>query len=443
MKNKYFGTDGIRGKVNQGNITGEKFFKFGLASGTYFKNQKKTKQIAVIAKDTRLSGYTLEPALVSGLVSGGMHVFTLGPLPTNGLAMLTKYMRANMGIMITASHNPYYDNGLKLFGPDGMKLSDKIEKKIEKLIDAKNTKQLTDPKLLGRVKRLENGNEKYIKILKSNFPKNFHLKGMKIVLDCANGASYKAAPKLLRDLGAKIISMGIKPNGLNINKKCGSTYPSNLKFAVKKYKANVGISFDGDADRIIMCDENGKIIDGDQIIAMLARRWKSKKILKGGVIGTLMSNFGLEKFLKNEKIRFYRSKVGDRYVKEKMKKYNFNLGGEQSGHIILGKFATTGDGLLVALEVLFSLRKGIKASKLLSVFTPVPQVLENVTVKDKNVINLSKTKNSIKIATKLLGSKGRILVRKSGTEPKIRIMVESYDKHLIIKCINIIKRSIN
>ena len=443
MKNKYFGTDGIRGKVNQGNITGEKFFKFGLASGTYFKNQKKTKQIAVIAKDTRLSGYTLEPALVSGLVSGGMHVFTLGPLPTNGLAMLTKYMRANMGIMITASHNPYYDNGLKLFGPDGMKLSDKIEKKIEKLIDAKNTKQLTDPKLLGRVKRLENGNEKYIKILKSNFPKNFNLKGMKIVLDCANGASYKAAPKLLRDLGAKIISIGIKPNGLNINKKCGSTYPSKLKFAVKKYKANLGISFDGDADRIIMCDENGKIIDGDQIIAMLARRWKSKKILKGGVIGTLMSNFGLEKFLKNEKIRFYRSKVGDRYVKEKMKKYNFNLGGEQSGHIILGKFATTGDGLLVALEVLFSLRKGIKASKLLSVFTPVPQVLENVTVKDKNVINLSKTKNSIKVATKLLGSKGRILVRKSGTEPKIRIMVESYDKHLIIKCINIIKRSIN
>ena len=443
MKNKYFGTDGIRGIVNQGNITGEKFFKFGLASGTYFKNQKKTKQIAVIAKDTRLSGYTLEPALVSGLVSGGMHVFTLGPLPTNGLAMLTKYMRANMGIMITASHNPYYDNGLKLFGPDGMKLSDKIEKKIEKLIDAKNTKQLTDPKLLGRVKRLEDGNEKYIRILKSNFPKNFNLKGMKIVLDCANGASYKAAPKLLRDLGAKIISMGIKPNGLNINKKCGSTYPSKLKFAVKKYKANLGISFDGDADRIIMCDENGKIIDGDQIIAMLARRWKSKKILKGGVIGTLMSNFGLEKFLKNEKIRFYRSKVGDRYVKEKMKKYNFNLGGEQSGHIILGKFATTGDGLLVALEVLFSLRKGIKASKLLSVFTPVPQVLENVTVKDKNVINLSKTKNSIKVATKLLGSKGRILVRKSGTEPKIRIMIESYDKHLIIKCINIIKRSIN
>ena len=300
MKNKYFGTDGIRGTVNQGNITGEKFFKFGLASGTYFKNQKKSKQIAIIAKDTRLSGYTLEPALVSGLVSGGMHVFTLGPLPTNGLAMLTKSMKANMGIMITASHNPYHDNGLKLFGPDGMKLSDQIEKKIEKLIDAKNTTQLTNPKLLGRVKRLENGNDKYIRILRKNLPKNFHLRGTKIVLDCANGASYKAAPKLLKELGAKVISIGVKPDGFNINEKCGSTYPSKIRSAVRKFKAHVGISFDGDADRIIMCDEKGKIIDGDQIIAMLARRWKFKSILRGGVIGTLMSNYGLESFLRRE-----------------------------------------------------------------------------------------------------------------------------------------------
>ena len=442
MKNKYFGTDGIRGTVNQGNITGEKFFKFGLASGTYFKNLKKSKQVAIIAKDTRLSGYTLEPALVSGLVSGGMHVFTLGPLPTNGLAMLTKSMKANMGIMITASHNPYYDNGLKLFGPDGMKLSDKIEKRIEKLIDAKNTKQLTNPKLLGRVKRLEDGNDKYINILKNNFPSNFNLKGTKIVLDCANGACYKAAPKLLKELGAKVISIGVKPNGLNINKKCGSTYPSKIKTAVKKYKAHVGISFDGDADRVIMCDEKGKIVDGDQIIAMLARRWKSKKILRGGVIGTLMSNYGLEKFLNNEKIRFSRSKVGDRYVKEKMKKLNYNLGGEQSGHIILGKFATTGDGLLVALEVLFSLRKGKKASHILKVFKPLPQILKNVVVKNKNIINKSKCKIAIKKANRLLGNKGRILVRKSGTEPKIRIMAESYDKSLILKCIKIIKRSI-
>ena len=442
MKNKYFGTDGIRGTVNQGNITGEKFFKFGLASGTYFKNQKKSKQIAIIAKDTRLSGYTLEPALVSGLVSGGMHVFTLGPLPTNGVAMLTKSMKANMGIMITASHNPFYDNGLKLFGPDGMKLSDKIEKKIEKLIDTKNTKQLTNPKLLGRVKRLENGNDKYIEILRKNFPKNFHLRGTKIVLDCANGAGYKAAPKLLKDLGAKVISLGVKPNGLNINQQCGSMHPSKIKSAVKKFKAHVGISFDGDADRIIMCDEKSNIIDGDQIIAMLARRWKSKKMLKGGVVGTLMSNYGLENFLSDEKIKFYRSKVGDRYVKEKMKKLNFNLGGEQSGHIILGKFATTGDGLLVALEVLFSLRKRKKASKLLNVFKPLPQVLENIVVRDKNIINKIKSKNAIKKAIKIMGDKGRILVRKSGTEPKIRIMAESYDKNLILKCIKMIKQSI-
>ena len=442
MKKKYFGTDGIRGTVNQGNITGEKFFKFGLASGTYFKNQKKNKQIAIIAKDTRLSGYTLEPALVSGLVSGGMHVFTLGPLPTNGLAMLTKSMRANMGIMITASHNPYHDNGLKLFGPDGMKLSNKIEKKIEKLIDTKNTQQLSNPKFLGRVKRLEDGNDRYIKILKSNFPNSFNLKGLIIVLDCANGASYKAAPKLLKELGAKIIEIGTKPNGLNINEKCGSTYPQKIRSAVKRFKAHVGISFDGDADRIIMCDENGKIINGDQIIAMLAKRWKKKRILKGGVIGTLMSNYGLEKFLKNEKIRFFRSNVGDRYVKEKMHKMNFNLGGEQSGHIILGKFATTGDGLMVALEVLFSLRKNKKASELLNIFKPLPQVLENVSVKDKNIINSSKCRNAIFKANKLMGNKGRILVRKSGTEPKIRIMAESNDKSLILKCIKLIKKSI-
>ena len=442
MKNKYFGTDGIRGTVNKGNITGEKFFKFGLASGTYFKNQRKKKQIAIIAKDTRLSGYTLEPALVSGLVSGGMHVFTLGPLPTNGLAMLTKSMGANMGIMITASHNPFYDNGLKLFGPDGMKLSNTIEKKIEKLIDAKNTKQLSNPKYLGRVKRLEYGNEKYIKIIKKNFPNTFNLKGIKIVLDCANGAGYKAAPQLLRELGAEVIPIGIKPNGVNINDKCGSTYPNKIKSTVKKFKANLGISLDGDADRIIMCDERGKIIDGDQIIAMLAKRWKLKKILKGGVIGTQMSNFGLENFLKNENIKFYRSKVGDRHVKEKMRKLNFNLGGEQSGHIILGKFATTGDGLLVALEVLFSLRKGKKASDVLNVFKPLPQILENVLVKDKNIINNSKCKAAIKKAEKLIATKGRILVRKSGTEPKIRIMAESYDRQLIFKCIKIIRRSI-
>ena len=442
MTKKYFGTDGIRGTVNKGNINGNMFFKFGLAAGTYFKNQKKFKQTAIIAKDTRLSGYTLEPALVSGLASAGMHVFTLGPLPTNGLAMLTKSMKANMGIMITASHNPYYDNGLKLFGPDGLKLSDKIEKKIEGLIDKKIDTQLSKPKILGRVKRLENGNEEYIKILKKNFPKNFSLKGTKIAIDCANGAGYKSGPHLLKSLGAKVISIGINPNGLNINEKCGSTFPKKIQLAVKKHRAHLGISLDGDADRIIMCDEKGNIIDGDQIIAALAKRWKNKKMLRGGVIGTLMSNYGLEKFFKKNRIKFLRANVGDRYVKEKMQKNNFNLGGEQSGHIILGKFATTGDGLLVALEILFSLRKGKKASKFFNMFDQVPQILENVVVKDKSIVNSSNCKKAINKANNLIKGQGRMLVRKSGTEPKIRIMGESNNIKLLEKCIKIVKKSI-
>jgi len=442
MSKKYFGTDGIRGRVNQGNINGEMFFKFGLAAGTYFKNLKKSKQTAIIAKDTRLSGYTLEPALVSGLASAGMHVYTLGPLPTNGLAMLTKKMKANMGIMITASHNPYYDNGLKLFGPDGLKLSDNIEKKIEKLIDSKIIKNLSTPEILGRVKRLEDANDRYIRILKSNFPSNFSLKGIKIAIDCANGAGYKSGPKLLRSLGAKVYQVGTSPNGLNINDNCGSTFPKKVKSLVKKHRVNLGISLDGDSDRIILCDEKGHIIDGDQIIAMLASRWKRKKILKGGVIGTLMSNYGLQNYFKDQNIKFLRAKVGDRYVKEKMQKNKFNLGGEQSGHIILGKFATTGDGLLVALEVLFSMRKGKKASQLFNIFNPTPQILENVIVKDKSIINSSKCKKAIKIASKLIKNQGRMLVRKSGTEPKIRIMGESNNKILLSKCINIVKRSI-
>ena len=442
MTKKYFGTDGIRGFVNNRHINGEMFFKFGLASGTYFKTQKKNKQIAIIAKDTRLSGYTLEPALVSGLTSAGMHVYTMGPLPTNGLAMLTKSMKANMGIMITASHNPYYDNGLKLFGPDGLKLPDKIEKKIESLIDKKIENNLASPKELGRVKRLETANKNYIKILKKNFPKDFNLRGLRIVIDCANGAGYIAGPELLKSLGAKVIAIGIKPNGLNINENCGSTFPNKIKSAVKKYKAHIGISLDGDADRIIICDEKGNIIDGDQIIAALAIRWKRKKMLRGGVIGTLMSNYGLEKFFKLQKINFIRANVGDRYVKEKMQKNNFNLGGEQSGHIILGKFATTGDGLLVALEVLFSLRKGKKASDFFNTFKKTPQILKNINVKDKNIINNIDVKSSIKNAEKLIKGQGRILVRASGTESMIRVMGESENTKILQKCLNIILKKI-
>ena len=442
MEKKYFGTDGIRGKVNNSKINGEMFFKFGLAAGTYFKNLKKKKQIAIIAKDTRLSGYTLEPALVSGLTSAGMHVFTLGPLPTNGLAMLTKKMRANLGIMITASHNQSTDNGMKLFGPDGMKLSDKIEKKIEKIIDSNISSKLTKPLNLGRVKRLEDANENYVNILKSNFPNNFSLKGLKIAIDCANGAAYKSAPKLLRSLGAKVFEVGTKPNGININYKCGSTHPEKIKSLTKKFKTDLGISLDGDADRIILTDEKANIVDGDKIIAVLAERWKRKEILIGGVIGTLMSNYGLEKFFKEKKIKFFRSNVGDRYVKELMQNKKFNLGGEQSGHIILGNFATTGDGLLVALEILFSLRKGKKASELFSIFKPTPQVLENISVKDKSIISSKKCKFAIKKAEKIIFGKGRLLVRKSGTESKIRIMCESEDKILLKKCIKIVSKSL-
>ena len=442
MTKKYFGTDGIRGAINSKNINGDMFFKFGLASGTYFKSQKKKRQTAIIAKDTRLSGYTLEPALVSGLTSAGMHVYTLGPLPTNGLAMLTKAMKANMGIMITASHNQHYDNGLKLFGPDGMKLSDKIEKKIENLIDRKIYKNLSKPEKLGRVKRLESGTKNYIKILKKNFVKAFNLKGLKIVIDCANGAGYRAGPELLKSLGAKVISIGIKPNGLNINKSCGSTFPNKIRSAVKKHKADLGISLDGDSDRVIMCDELSNIIDGDQIIAALATRWKNKKMLKGGVVGTLMSNYGLEEYFKKNKIKFLRSNVGDRYVKEKMQKNNFNLGGEQSGHIILGKFATTGDGLLVALESLFAIRKGKKASDFFNKFQKIPQVLKNIDVKDKSIINKLEVRSSIKSAEKLMRGKGRILVRKSGTESKIRVMGECKNKKLLNKCIDIILKRI-
>jgi phosphoglucosamine mutase len=428
---KYFGTDGIRGRVNSKHINGDMFFKFGLAAGKYFTNLKKNKQTAIIAKDTRLSGYTLEPALVSGLTSAGMHVFTMGPIPTNALAMLTKSMNANLGIMITASHNQFYDNGLKLFGPDGLKLSSKIENKIEKLIDEDIKKHLTANTLLGRVKRLESGTDNYIKIIKKRINKKVNLKNLRIVIDCANGASYKAAPQLFRSLKAKIILIGDKPNGFNINKNCGSTHPQILQKKVKQYKADLGISFDGDADRIIMCDEKGTIIDGDQIIAAIAMQWKKKKILKGGVVGTLMSNYGLEKFFKQKKIKFIRANVGDKYVKELMQKYKFNLGGEQSGHIILGKYATTGDGLLVALEVVKALNGKMKASTFFNVFKKTPQILENIKCKKENILNDPKIKKVIRLSKEKIKGQGRILVRKSGTEPLIRVMGESDNINLL------------
>ena len=430
MSNKYFGTDGIRGTVNQNNITGDKFFKFAIAAGAYFKTKKKRR--AVIAKDTRLSGYMLEPALVSGLISTGINVFLLGPLPSNGLAMLTKSMRADLGIMITASHNLHTDNGIKLFGPDGLKLSSKVEKSIEKLIDQKIQNYLVESTELGRAKRLEDANARYIEILKGNFPRNFNLDGMKIVLDCANGAGYKAGPSIFTELGAKVIPFGISPNGLNVNRNCGSTFPELMQKAVLKHKADIGIAFDGDADRVIICDEKGSLVDGDQILALIAKRWKDKKILRGGVIATHMSNIGLENFLKKNHINFIRTKVGDRYVKEKMKVTSYNLGGEQSGHIILGDKATTGDGILVSLEVLYILKKyNQKPSKILNVFKPVPQILKNVKIKNQKIINNKKVKKAIKEAEKNMSKIGRILVRNSGTEPIIRVMGESHNYQIL------------
>ncbi|MFM7672977.1 MAG: phosphoglucosamine mutase [Candidatus Fonsibacter sp.] len=436
---KYFGTDGIRGEVNKGNITGDMFYRFGLAAGIYFTKKNKFRHRAIIAKDTRISGYMLEPAVVSGLISTGMDVLLLGPLPTNGLAMLTKSMKADLGIMLTASHNPYTDNGLKLFGPDGMKLSDDVEKKIEKLIDSNIKKLLVTPQKLGRAKRIEDATARYIEILKSNFPRSFNLNELTIVVDCANGATYKAAPTLLWELGAEVITVGNAPDGFNINADCGSTHPSLIQKAVIKHKADIGIAFDGDGDRVIMCDEKGELVDGDQIIAMIAKSWKMRGMLKGGVVGTSMSNLGIEIFFKKNKIKFTRADVGDRYVKEKMNKLKFNLGGEQSGHIILGDFATTGDGLLVSLEVLHLLKKATKASKLLYVFKKTPQVLENIKVKDKTIVDEPKVKKEIDTLGKALNSNSRLLVRKSGTENVIRIMVESIDKKILSSTVDKVK----
>ena len=385
----------------------------------------------------------LEPALVSGLISTGINVFLLGPLPSNGLAMLTKSMRADLGIMITASHNLHIDNGIKLFGPDGLKLSGKVEKYIERLIDRKIENYLVQPLELGRAKRLEDANARYIEIIKNNFPRNFNLAGMKIVLDCANGAAYKAGPAIFTELGAKVIPFGTSPNGLNVNKNCGSTFPELMQKSVIKHKADIGIAFDGDADRVIICDEKGQLVDGDQILALIAKRWKDKKILKGGVIATHMSNIGLENFFKKNNINFLRTKVGDRYVKEKMKSTSFNLGGEQSGHIILGDIATTGDGILVSLEVLYILKKyNEKPSRVLNVFKPVPQILKNVDVKDQKVINNKKVKKAIKEAEKNISKNGRILVRNSGTESIIRVMGESYNYQVLKKNINDITTAI-
>ena len=442
---KIFGTDGIRCLVNEEPLSAETCLKISKTVAFLLKKKNSKNSRVVICKDTRLSGYLYEPLVTAGFISMGMDVILVGPLPTPAVPLMIKTLRADIGVMITASHNTYEYNGLKFFDSTGTKLSSLIEQKVEKIVlDNKKYSRISNNTFIsGNARRLEDASGRYSEFLKSTLNKTSSKKKLKIVLDCANGATYNIAPNLFWELGHNIIAINNSPNGFNINKNCGSTYPNTLQRYVKKYKADLGISLDGDADRIIMCDEKGSIIDGDQIIAALAVLWKKKRILKGGVVGTLMSNYGLEDFFRRKKIKFIRANVGDRYVKEIMQKKKFNLGGEQSGHIILGKFATTGDGLLVALEVIQALNGKIKASNFFDVFEKIPQVLVNIKIKDKNILKKFSVKNSIKIANKLIKGHGRILVRKSGTEAKIRIMGESKNKVLLNKCIKNITKTIN
>ena len=432
MTRKYFGTDGIRGRVNTVKLTPEVAMKAGMAAGRIFTRGEHRHRV-VIGKDTRLSGYMIESALVSGFTAVGMDVFQFGPLPTPAVAMLTRSLRADIGVMITASHNPYEDNGIKFFGPDGQKLSDEVEMEIEALMDAGLAQGLAPSASIGRAKRIDDSQARYIEFAKRTFPRNLRLDGLRIVIDCANGAAYKVAPEVLWELGADIVTLGVTPDGTNINLDCGSTAPQALCAKVREVRADFGIALDGDADRVVMTDEKGQIIDGDQILALIAKSWSKKNRLKGGgVVGTVMSNAGLEHYLQSLKLTLARSAVGDRYVLEEMAKGGFNVGGEQSGHIILSDVSTTGDGLVAALQVLSVLAEdGKPASEAAHLFNPLPQVLENVRFKKGSPLDDARVQSSIADANARLGSGGRILVRKSGTEPLIRVMAEGADEKLV------------
>lgn len=433
---KYFGTDGIRGKSNIAPMDAETALKVGMAAGAYFTKGKHRHRV-IIGKDTRLSGYLIEQALTAGFLAMGMDVFLLGPLPTPAVAMCTRSLRGDVGVMISASHNPYYDNGIKLFQPNGLKLSDEAEAEIEKLIEADLSEFKASPENLGRAKRIDDAAGRYIEYNKQTFPKRCSLSGKKIVLDCANGAAYKVAPTVLWELGAEVITIGNDPDGFNINKDCGSTYPKNLSKAVIEHSADIGIALDGDADRVILCDEKGNIIDGDQLIAAIAVSLKNSGRLKNnGVATTIMSNMGLEKFLQSNDIKLVRAKVGDRYVMEAIRENNFNLGGEQSGHIIFNDYTTTGDGLLAAIQALASMILQNKpASKIFNNYEPFPQILKNIKFNPEktNPLESQEVKELISQVEQDLQGQGRVLVRKSGTEPLIRIMVEGEDKNLAEK----------
>ena len=432
-KRAFFGTDGIRGQANTYPMTAEVALRVGLAAGRLFRSREERRHMVVIGKDTRLSGYMVEPALVAGFTSAGMDVRLLGPMPTPGVAMMTRSLRADLGVMISASHNPWTDNGIKLFGPDGYKLSDARELEIEALMGQSLSEDLAPATALGRAARVDDSQARYVEIAKATFPRRLSLSGLRIVIDCANGAAYKVAPAALYELGAEVIPVGVAPNGMNINEECGSTHPEAMIKAVKDYRADIGIALDGDADRLVICDEKGRVVEGDQIMALIADNWaRRNRLAGGGVVATVMSNLGLERFLGARNLRLERTAVGDRYVMARMREGGFNLGGEASGHIILSDFSTTGDGLLAALQVLAVLKAGDRPmSALARQFEPAPQKLENVRFTSGKPLEAEAVKAAIADAEQKLGAGGRVLVRASGTEPLIRVMAEGDDETLV------------
>ena len=437
MTTKLFGTDGIRGTANRGNMTAEVALKVGMAAALQFRNGDYRHRV-VIGKDTRLSGYLLEPALTAGFISMGMDAILVGPMPTPAIAMLTRSLRADLGVMISASHNPFEDNGIKLFGPDGYKLSDAVEAEIEANVADGMSENMIASSKLGRAKRLYDAGGRYTEFVKRTFPRGQTLDGLKIVIDCANGAAYKVAPEVLWELGAEVIPVGVDPDGYNINKGCGSTDTDYMCSQVVSHGADIGIALDGDADRLMVCDEQGAMVDGDQIMALIAKNWLDRDLLKGGgLVATVMSNLGLEKYLKGIGLNLERTKVGDRYVVEHMRANGFNIGGEQSGHIVLGEHLTTGDGLMAALQVLaVVVASDGMASKVTRLFDPLPQFLKNVRYGAGQPLEDTHVKNAIKEGEARLSDTGRVLIRKSGTESLIRVMVEGEDESLILSVVD-------
>ena len=432
MTRKYFGTDGVRGKANSGSMTADMVLKIGMAAGNLYRRGNHRHRV-VIGKDTRLSGYMIEQALTAGLLAAGMDVFLLGPVPTPAVAMLTRSMRADLGVMISASHNPYFDNGIKIFGPDGYKLSDAQELKIESMVESPDAMPVANSDEIGRATRIEDAGARYIEFAKRTYPRESNLDGLRIVIDTAHGASYKTAPTALWELGAEIIRIGDAPNGFNINEKCGSTAPHVMCEKVLETRADIGIALDGDADRVMISDEQGQVIDGDQLMALITKSLHERSHLRGGgLVATVMSNLGLERFLSARGLSLERTKVGDRYVVEHMRAHGFNVGGEQSGHIILSDFSTTGDGLLAALQVLAEVKRaGKPVSEVCNMFEPVPQVLKNVKFKSGKPLEDTSVKDAIAEATSRLGNTGRLVIRPSGTEPLIRVMAEGDDARLV------------